>query len=505
MKKIIKILCIFLIVIICVLSAFVFLARTYGDRLVCSYADKLYEDKDFKTAYMLYDAINVYRPDNEEYQYKLTQCLIKMPLFYSVQKKLVEIAQQDDGSRSEKLATDLILRFRSKIYSKMGDNYANNSIHNNIVLRWGLKSFPLSYYISAESDTPNYYIEMAKSAFADWQRESEDFVKFVQVSNPATAKIIVKFSGQADISNNNGHNSEYKAAVTSPVIDNETNLKQMKINVLIKNNLGEFLTPQQIKTLMAHEIGHSLGIWGHSDDNKTIMYYSLNNPYDYYEKRIDTSLNSKDLATLKILYSFAPDICDNQEEILSKEKFIYPPMLLSPIDNTKSKQLEQARRLIEEHPNDMSYAFALADAYNQSGKYKESIDLMIFLSQQTNDRNLLSLLYYNIANNYLSLKDVDKALEYAQKALSSANTLDNRSLVAYVKYCKGDLDSAEKEFIFILRKNPGYTNAALGLADVYIKKKKYFEARKVLKQLIKYNPEALNDKALNAYKIYTIF
>ena len=153
----------------------------------------------------------------------------------------------------------------------------------------------------------------------------------------------------------------------------------------------------------------------------------------------------------------------------------------------------------------MSYAFALADAYNQSGKYKESIDLMIFLSQQTNDKNLLSLLYYNIANNYLSLKDVDKALEYAKKALGSANTLDNRSLVAYVKYCKGNLDSAEKEFIFILRKNPGYTNAALGLADVYIKKKKYFEARKVLKQLIKYNPEALNDKSLNAYKIYTIF
>lgn len=503
MKKVLKIITVVLIVLITAFIAFFAAARTFGDKLLCFYADKLYAEKDYQTAYVLYDAINLYRPEKEEYQYKLTKCLTKMPLSYSVQKKLVEIAQKDDNSRSEKLATEIILRFREKVYKNLGDSYAKETLYNGIVLHWSKKSFPLTYFISAEANSPSYYIEMAKSAFQDWQRETEDFVKFIPVNNEASAKIVVKFQGKAN-KENSDNQFEYKAAITSPIIENEKVLKQMKIKVLVKNHLGTFFEPQQMKTLMAHEIGHALGMWGHSNDNKTIMYYSLNNPYDYYEKRIDTSLNSKDIATLKILYSLAPDISDNKEELIYKERFIYPPMLFSPVDNTKEKMLKSAEQLLKEHPGDMGYALSLADAYNQSGKYNESINLMIFLSEQTNDKSLLSLLYYNIANNYIGLKDFTNALIYAKLALKCSNTLDNRSLIAYIKYCSGDLKNAEKEFIFILGKNPGFTNAALGLADVYIKQKKYLEARKVLKQLVKYNPEALNDKALNAYKIYTM-
>ena len=503
MKKIIKKTLAILTVIIFLVLILLVIAIVFGDRLVCFYADKLYKDKDYQTAYILYDTVNTYKSDNEEYQYKLTQCLSKMPLSYSVQKKLVEIAQKDDSSRSEKLATNVILRFRKKIFDKFGENYVQDSLYNGIVLHWGKKSFPLKYYISQEQDIPEYYTKMAKSAFEDWQRETEDFVKFTQVSNEATAKIIVQFKGNADTKNPE-HLKEYKAAITTPVIEKEKLLKQMKINILVKNHLDEFFTPEQIKTLTAHELGHALGLWGHSKDNKTIMYYSLNNPYDYYENRIDTSLNSKDIATLKILYLLAPDITDSQKDLTSKERFIFAPMLLSPLDDMKNKMLEQATDLLKEHPNDMGYALSLADAYNQSGKINESINLMLFLTNQTNDTTLLSLLYYNISNNYISLKDIKNALIYANLAVKCANTPDNRSLAAYVKYCSGDLNNAEKEFIIVLRKNPGFTNAALGLADVYIKQKRYLEARKVLKQLLKYNPEALNDKSLSGYKIYTI-
>ena len=161
--------------------------------------------------------------------------------------------------------------------------------------------------------------------------------------------------------------------------------------------------------------------------------------------------------------------------------------------------------MVQEHPDDIGYALSLADAYNECGKYKESLDLMLELTQKTNDKSLLSLLYYNIANNCLSMKDLSKAMEYANMALECANTPDNRCLIAYIKFCEGNLQGAEKDYILILRKKPNHINASVGLADVYIKQKKYGEARKILKQLIRYNPNALDDKALSMYKTYIMF
>ena len=504
MEKFFKKLSYVLVVLIALGALIYYISISFGDKILCFYADKLFKDDDYSSAYSVYDFVSTYKPENADYQYKKTLCLSKMPLSYSVQKQLVEIAQKDDGSASEKLATDVILNFRKKIYEKFGPIYTKDALYEGVVLRWSKSSFPLTVYIDKPKDMPQYYYDQAVKSFEDWQRETEDFVKFTQVSNSATAKITVKFFGTAE-NTQTPAKKEYKAAITSPIIEKEKFLKQMIINILIKKDSGDFFSPKEIKTVITHEIGHALGLWGHSSDNRTIMYYSLDNPYDYYEKRIDTSLNGKDLATLKILYSLAPDITDNPDEFKMRERYLYPPMLFSPVDDVKNKTLAKAEALLKEHPDDLQYALSLADAYNQNGKYQDSVNLMIFLLDKTKDKYLSGLLCYNIANNYISLNDFENALYYAKQSLTFSNSLDNKTLIAYIKYCKNDLESAEKEFIYILGKNPAQTGAALGLADVYIKKKQYMKARDVLKHLIKYNPDIVNDKTFNPYKIYVVF
>ena len=69
---------------------------------------------------------------------------------------------------------------------------------------------------------------------------------------------------------------------------------------------------------------------------------------------------------------------------------------------------------------------------------------------------------------------------------------------------KGDLGEAEIEFKRILSRHPSNVNASLGLADVFIKKKQYLEARKILKQLVKLRPDVVNDKVFAPYKMYVI-
>lgn len=65
MKKVLKIITVVLIVLITAFIAFFAAARTFGDKLLCFYADKLYAEKDYQTAYVLYDAINLYRPEKK--------------------------------------------------------------------------------------------------------------------------------------------------------------------------------------------------------------------------------------------------------------------------------------------------------------------------------------------------------------------------------------------------------------------------------------------------------
>ena len=226
MKKFWKIFSIVIVTIALLIGAFCITVATCGDKILSYYADKLCKEKDYQTAYLLYDTLHQYKPENQDYYYKMTECLTKMPLSYSVQKKLVEIAQKDDGSRAEELATKLILRFRERLYEKFGDSYAKDTLYNGIVLRWSRNSFPLTYTIIADKNVPPYYTSAAISAFKDWQRESEEFVSFQQVNNEVSAKIIVQFSGEADRENAD-HKIEYKAAITSPVIENEHILKPL--------------------------------------------------------------------------------------------------------------------------------------------------------------------------------------------------------------------------------------------------------------------------------------
>lgn len=474
--------------------------KTNGDKVLMLYANRLFSEKEFEKAYSIYDIINSVYPQNTDSTTKMVECLSKMPLTYSVQKKLLEFARKDDGTEAERLATRVVLYIRDKIYKKYGDTYLSNALNNGLVLRWSKKSLPLTYYITCERNTPLYFLEQTESAFKDWERETDGLVQFERVNNPVKAKIYVDFGGQPK----DGF-GEYHTALTTPIIENENILKQMKIKAFIKNNKGEYLTKNQVKTITTHEIGHALGFWGHPQDNKSVMYYSLNNTFDFYERRIDTPISGKDIETIKLLYALAPDICDNGDELEHKERFLYPKFVTSPLDNENEKSVERAKEKLLEHPDDFGFALALADAYNESGKYKESIDLMLFLEEHTFDKNLKNLLFYNIANCYISLQEFDKAFYYSKEAQNCVNSTDNRCLTAYIKYCRGNFDEAEKDFLEILEKAPKCKNAALGLADIYIKKKQYIKAREILKYIVKQCPELKNDKIFNPYKIYVLF
>ncbi|BDA39918.1 hypothetical protein [Candidatus Atelocyanobacterium thalassae] len=145
--------------------------------------------------------------------------------------------------------------------------------------------------ISTEQLRINQWFSIVKKAIFEWSF----YLPIVETSNIELAEIIISRT-EPPLMIKNLLRKEHlqiikaKTAQTSYkfYIHNDILLHSMMIN--ISSNLGE------ISTLSAarHELGHGLGIWGHSMDKGDVLYYSSTN--------LLTPISSKDINTLKQIY-----------------------------------------------------------------------------------------------------------------------------------------------------------------------------------------------------------
>ncbi|MEW5821550.1 MAG: hypothetical protein AB1782_15265 [Cyanobacteriota bacterium] len=117
------------------------------------------------------------------------------------------------------------------------------------ILRW--KDFPV--YVFINSNNPDE-INISKLAISYWQSK----VPLYQTSNYQTADILIDWASKGDY-------------ITVPIISRESQNKQIKILI---NMLGpkEEEPQKDLLVFLMHQMGHSIGLWGHSDDPKDIMF-----------------------------------------------------------------------------------------------------------------------------------------------------------------------------------------------------------------------------------------
>lgn len=145
-----------------------------------------------------------------------------------------------------------------KVYSPLSIEYDN--LHGDFfsfiarnssdeVLRWN--DFPV--YVFINSNDPDE-INLTRLAIEYWQ----DKVPLRETSNYETANVLVDWASQGTY-------------VTVPIIANNKGAKQIKV---IINMLEPKRTEpkENMLVFLMHQMGHSLGIWGHSDNPKDIMY-----------------------------------------------------------------------------------------------------------------------------------------------------------------------------------------------------------------------------------------
>lgn len=298
--------------------------------------------------------------------------------------------------------------------AKYGDNYIAYILSDNKVYKW--ESFPINVYIEPKGQKGS-----AKLAFEQWQSKSSNLVRFNYVSSPEKAQIVVKFNNSLGIVSS--EKEAFTAGLSKPFYEGDY-IKKSEINILATNPKTNLpLDDNTIYATALHEIGHSLGLQGHSPNENDVMFASSKEPR--------MNLSQRDLNTLNLFYKGNPN------------------SLLAKNSGSSNLKLQQAIKYTKDYPNKASGWAGLGDVYRGKKMYTEALksykQAISIEPSNAGNYNLLGTTYLEMGNKQNALAnlktacDLDKSntfylYQFTQLCWETGQKTTGRNYVkAYVK------------------------------------------------------------------------
>lgn len=353
---------------------------------------------------------------------------------YSIQKKLFEMANSKIEDEASKYAKSQTMYLRYKLLDGIENNYIFNAAMGSDILRWDIRSFPLSVYIDSPNSVPPYYIESIKRAMNLWSSRT-NFVKFKQAQNPLDADILIRFENTPNDLCKGGI-CKYAIAHTEPQIDKNKILKQMDLTFYKTNPRKENFTSREVFNTALHELGHTLGIMGHSDNPNDLMYSMKESDIDIFAfmRSEEHSLTARDLKTLVLLYRIEPTISNVKN--LHSENFYYAPLILGNDDLRLQKKLNEYKKYTQTYPNMAAGYINLASVYVDLGDFDSALREINKAEQLANTKDEQFLVHYDRAIIYYNQQKYSSALEAAQHAQSIKNENNVQELIKDIEKIK---------------------------------------------------------------------
>lgn len=353
---------------------------------------------------------------------------------YSIQKKLFEMANSKIEDEASKYAKSQTMYLRYKLLDGIENNYIFNAAMGSDILRWDIRSFPLSVYIDSPNSVPPYYIESINRAMNLWSSRT-NFVKFKQAQNPLDADILIRFENTPNDLCKGGI-CKYAIAHTEPQIDKNKILKQMDLTFYKTNPRNENFTSREVFNTALHELGHTLGIMGHSDNPNDLMYSMKESDIDIFAfmRSEEHSLTARDLKTLVLLYRIEPTISNVKN--LHSENFYYAPLILGNDDVRLQKKLNEYKKYTQTYPNMAAGYINLASVYVDLGDFDSALREINKAEQLANTKDEQFLVHYDRAIIYYNQQKYSSALEAAQHAQSIKNENNVQELIKDIEKIK---------------------------------------------------------------------
>ncbi|MBX9568438.1 MAG: tetratricopeptide repeat protein [Candidatus Obscuribacterales bacterium] len=241
--------------------------------------------------------------------------------------------------------------------------------------KWNPSHSPIKVYIGNGNKVPGYKTEyqgIMTDAFNNWTIASQDKVKFDFVSKPEGADIECIWTNDYSKVSSPAEGGE------AQIQSNNNGIEHVKIVILTADPTPDSpLSQNQVKAVCLHEIGHGLGLIGHSPDPSDIMFCTM----PAVDSKI--TISPRDMGTIRRLYS--PDV--------------HIAMGKKPGEGRASDPVNEGARLVESHAYSQAIekleAVLKSDPSNESAKEtlsKAYNDYALDLAQKGKEKDAESVL-----------------------------------------------------------------------------------------------------------------
>jgi len=199
-------------------------------------------------------------------------------------RSMITLLEQDQQRRSGMKGSDT------------GDDYLADAAQDGVV-RFAKDRRPIKIYLAPGNGVPGFKPEdddIVRQAFSDWQAAAPNLLSFAYVPSPSEADITVSWTHDPSkmISSAEGGHAE--------IAQSAKGIARSDITLLTTSQGAQnFAAPNNLRHVVLHEVGHALGIAGHSPTAGDVMY-GIVMPTDEV-----AHLSERDKHTMLALYSAA--------------------------------------------------------------------------------------------------------------------------------------------------------------------------------------------------------
>jgi len=174
------------------------------------------------------------------------------------------------------------------------DNYLTYILYHGKVVHFATESMPLKVFITDGRGVTGWNAGMKQAvvyAMRAWQSATKGRVNFTQVYNESSADIVVHWR----------RNFSDGILGVSPLQTVGDTIVQSDVNLATYYpDSNAAIPPEDLKAIAVHELGHAIGLRGHSPSPDDIMFFS--------KTRQSNTLSQRDINTIGMLYKLQADV-----------------------------------------------------------------------------------------------------------------------------------------------------------------------------------------------------